>query len=145
MHIYVGIFTHLIARVALDEFSNIPLLTFTTKPASWPALAVKRFIDLVIAWPALILGLPVWVLIGVLIKIDSPGPVLFCQERCGLNGRRFTMYKFRSMVCAAEQRLAEVAGRNELSGPVFKIRNDPALPASDVFCVGQVVMKFLSC
>lgn len=125
--IAVGIFPHLVARATLEEFHNIPLLTFTTKPTDWLALMVKRGADLLIAWPALILGMPLWILIGLMIKMDSKGPVLFCQERCGLNSRRFTMYKFRSMVCDAEARIHEVMGGNELAGPVFKMRNDPRI------------------
>jgi exopolysaccharide biosynthesis polyprenyl glycosylphosphotransferase len=123
----IGIFPHLIARATLDEFSNVPLLTFTTRPTDWAALTIKRAVDFLIAWTALIFAMPLWVLIGVMIKIDSRGPILFCQERCGLNGRRFTMYKFRSMTSDAEVRMHEVASLNELKGPVFKMRNDPRI------------------
>jgi exopolysaccharide biosynthesis polyprenyl glycosylphosphotransferase len=123
--IAVGMFPHLIARASLEEFVHIPLLTFTTKPTSWFALGVKRVIDLGIAWTTVLAGLPLWLLIALIIKVGSKGPIFFCQERCGLNGRRFTMYKFRSMVVDAESRLQEVAKLNELSGPVFKARNDP--------------------
>lgn len=121
----VGMFPHLIARASLDEFGQIPLLTFTTKPTNWFALGVKRILDLVIGWSVALAGVPLWLLIAGAIKLDSPGPTFFCQERCGLNGRRFTMYKFRSMVHDAEARFAEVSSLNELSGPVFKARNDP--------------------
>jgi lipopolysaccharide/colanic/teichoic acid biosynthesis glycosyltransferase len=65
--------------------------------------------------------------VAVLIKILSPGPVFFVQERVGLNKRRFRMYKFRTMVADAEQKLSEVQHLNEVSGPVFKITNDPRL------------------
>ena len=123
--IAVGIFPHLIARATLEEFAHIPLLTFSTKPTNHFALAVKRLTDLLIAWPALILGIPIWLFIAVLIRVDSKGPVFFRQERCGVNGRRFTMYKFRSMVADAEQRQYELASYNELSGPVFKMTRDP--------------------
>ena len=125
--IAVGIFPHLIARATLEDFSNIPLLTFSTKPTNWAALLVKRGIDLIIAWSAVVFAMPFWLLIAVIIKLDSKGPVLFCQERCGLNGRRFTMYKFRSMVVDAELRKQQVLCLNELSGPVFKIKNDPRI------------------
>jgi lipopolysaccharide/colanic/teichoic acid biosynthesis glycosyltransferase len=64
---------------------------------------------------------------ALLIKLTSPGPVFFIQERVGLNKRRFRLFKFRTMVQGAEQRLAEVAHLNEVSGPVFKIKNDPRL------------------
>ena len=64
-------------------------------------------------------------LIALLIKLTSPGPVLFRQQRSGLNGRPFTIYKFRTMVTNAEQLKHELAAMNEMSGPVFKVTNDP--------------------
>jgi lipopolysaccharide/colanic/teichoic acid biosynthesis glycosyltransferase len=64
---------------------------------------------------------------ALLIKRSSPGPVFFVQERVGLNKRRFRLYKFRTMVADAEEKLAELEGLNELSGPVFKIKNDPRI------------------
>ena len=132
----VGIFPHLIARATLEEFSHIPLLTFTTKPTNWAALAAKRCVDLLIAWPALVIGLPFWTIIAILIKVDSSGPIFYCQERCGLSGRRFTMYKFRSMVADADARKGDVVEMNELSGPVFKIRKDPRITR-----VGRILRK----
>jgi exopolysaccharide biosynthesis polyprenyl glycosylphosphotransferase len=131
--IAVGIFPHLIARATLEDFANIPLLTFSTKPTNWAALMVKRIIDLSIAWSMLILAMPVWLLMTLIIKLDSKGPIFFCQERCGLNGRRFTMYKFRSMVADAELRMKEVFSQNELVGPVFKIKNDPRVTRAGKF------------
>ena len=68
-------------------------------------------------------------LLAALVKLTSPGPVLYRQTRCGLGGRRFTLTKFRSMVADAEQRQAELAALNEADGPVFKIRNDPRVTA----------------
>jgi FlaA1/EpsC-like NDP-sugar epimerase len=79
--IAVGIFPHLIARATLEDFSNIPLLTFSTKPTNWAALVIKRIVDLSIAWSALIFAMPLWVLTAIIIKFDSKGPVVFCQER----------------------------------------------------------------
>jgi lipopolysaccharide/colanic/teichoic acid biosynthesis glycosyltransferase len=64
-------------------------------------------------------------LIALLIKFTSPGPVLFRQQRSGINGRPFTIYKFRTMVTNAEQLKHELAAMNEMSGPVFKVSNDP--------------------
>jgi lipopolysaccharide/colanic/teichoic acid biosynthesis glycosyltransferase len=73
----------------------------------------------------LVLLAPLFLLVAVLVKLTSPGPVIYSQVRCGLNGRRFRLYKFRSMFKNAEQRRAEVAHLNELDGPVFKSSRDP--------------------
>ncbi len=86
---------------------------------------VKRVVDVVLATLGLCATLPLWFLIAVAIKLDSPGPILFIQERVGLGGRPFRFIKFRSMTADAESRRAELAHRNEVDGPVFKIRNDP--------------------
>lgn len=123
--IAVGMFPHVIARASLDELNHVPLLSFTTAPSNWFALSFKRVMDLLLAWSLLIAGIPLWLAIAVGIRLDSHGPVFFAQERCGLHGRRFTMYKFRSMIADAERRLSDIADLNELEGPVFKVRNDP--------------------
>ena len=86
---------------------------------------LKRFLDLVIATLGLVGSLPLWLVIGVAIKLDSRGPVFHVQERVGLNGRRFRFYKFRSMYIDAEERLHTLLEHNEATGPVFKMRNDP--------------------
>ena len=88
---------------------------------------VKRLMDLVLATLGLIGCAPLWLTLVIAIKLDSPGPAIFVQERVGLHGRRFRFYKFRSMYVDAEQRLAEVRARNEMDGPVFKIRQDPRI------------------
>jgi lipopolysaccharide/colanic/teichoic acid biosynthesis glycosyltransferase len=75
----------------------------------------------------LILLSPLFLLVGLLIKLSSNGRVFFSQERVGLNKRQFRIHKFRTMVPNAEKMLAELESLNELSGPVFKIRNDPRL------------------
>jgi exopolysaccharide biosynthesis polyprenyl glycosylphosphotransferase len=88
---------------------------------------VKRTIDVVFSLVTLILAAPLMGLIALMIKMESPGPVLFKQERVGRNGRRFMVYKFRSMVAGAEGRLAAVQHLNEADGPLFKIKEDPRL------------------
>jgi exopolysaccharide biosynthesis polyprenyl glycosylphosphotransferase len=90
----------------------------------WPRLA-KQIVDFVGALLLLvILGLPM-IVIAIALKMTSKGPILFRQERSGLNGKPFVMYKFRSMVTNAEQLKQELAALNEMSGPVFKVTNDP--------------------
>jgi len=126
----LSVFPHMIAKVQIEEFENIPLLTFTTLPTNEAALFMKRVIDVVLSFAALILGAPLIALIALLIKADSKGPVLFVQKRCGINGRSFSMYKFRSMHADAEKRLSDVRGGNEMDGPVFKMKNDPRITRS---------------
>jgi exopolysaccharide biosynthesis polyprenyl glycosylphosphotransferase len=90
-------------------------------------LAVKRGLDLLVGCLLLALALPVLALAALAIKATSPGPVLFPQLRCGLNSRRFLMLKLRTMYADAEERKRELQHLNEVSGPVFKIRNDPRI------------------
>lgn len=87
--------------------------------------ALKRLLDVVLASLGLLAMLPVCLGIILAIKLDSPGPAIFVQERVGRHGRRFRFYKFRSMYVNAEQKLPELQKHNEVDGPVFKIRNDP--------------------
>ena len=109
----------------LSEFDGVPLVTYSSVPAREAHLMLKRLVDVAIAGLALVLLLPLLALIALLIKHDSEGPVLFRQQRIGLNGRRFTLLKFRTMVVGAEARRAEFEPLNEMDGPVFKLRDDP--------------------
>lgn len=114
-----------ISRTTFDELYGRPVLVFRSVPEyAWQGV-IKQAIDICGA-VVLLLGAS-WVLAGaaLAIRLTSPGPVLFRQRRCGLNGRPFTMLKFRSMVSDAEQRKVELAVLNEMSGPVFKLSNDP--------------------
>jgi exopolysaccharide biosynthesis polyprenyl glycosylphosphotransferase len=86
---------------------------------------LKRLVDVLLATVGLIAALPIWVAITLAVKLDSPGPSIFVQERVGQHGRRFRFYKFRTMYIDADRRLAEVWLQNEVEGPVFKMRNDP--------------------
>ncbi len=116
-----------ISRTSLDDFYGRPILVFRTVPeASWQS-AFKQLIDLVGAGLVLVLLSPVFVFLAFLVKLTSRGPILFRQQRSGLNGQPFTIYKFRTMVSNAEQVKAELAALNEMKGPVFKITNDPRI------------------
>jgi exopolysaccharide biosynthesis polyprenyl glycosylphosphotransferase len=86
---------------------------------------LKRVTDLVATTVGLLIVWPVIVAIALAIKLDSPGPVLYRQERVGKDGRLFRIFKFRSMYTNAEQRRAELSDLNEATGPLFKMRNDP--------------------
>jgi len=99
--------------------------------------AFKRSLDLIVALAGLVLLSPLFLLIGLAIKLDSPGPVLFTQPRVGRGGREFTIHKFRSMRQGAEEEKEELADLNETNGPIFKIRDDPRLTR-----VGRVLRRW---
>ncbi len=109
------------------EIDGLPLISFDTTPADPWQLAIKRVGDIFFALAALLLLLPFFPILAALIKGTSLGPVFFRQVRIGLNGRQFVLYKFRSMVLDAEARQKSLEPFNELSGPVFKMTNDPRL------------------
>jgi exopolysaccharide biosynthesis polyprenyl glycosylphosphotransferase len=92
-----------------------------------PSALFKRTLDISLSVFMIIFFFPLFIVAAAAIKITSPGPFLFIQERLGLNKRRFPLYKFRTMVQDAEKNLCELEDRNEMSGPVFKIRNDPRI------------------
>jgi exopolysaccharide biosynthesis polyprenyl glycosylphosphotransferase len=112
-------------HVFVEHLGHVPLLTFASTPQNDFALAFKRLVDVVIAAIALILVSPIFLMLAILIKLTSPGPVFYRQTRCGLGGRLFTLLKFRSMVANADQLLSDMEQMNEVDGPVFKMRNDP--------------------
>jgi exopolysaccharide biosynthesis polyprenyl glycosylphosphotransferase len=90
----------------------------------WP-MVCKQLLDIFISSLLLIMLAPIFLIVAILIKLDSTGPVFFVQERVGLNKRRFRMYKFRTMAGDAEKRQSDLESLNEAEGPVFKIKNDP--------------------
>ena len=128
-----GFFQTQVSRTTLDEFYGRPVLVFRSAPeASWQGI-IKQVIDWTGALLLLIALSPVLLLTAIMVKRTSPGPIWFRQERAGLNGRPFTMLKFRSMVSNAEQRKVELEALNEMSGPVFKVTNDPRITPIGVF------------
>jgi exopolysaccharide biosynthesis polyprenyl glycosylphosphotransferase len=133
----LDVFPHTRARVDVGDLDGVPLLTFSTAPSSQLMLAAKRGLDLVLSLVLLAAALPVMGAIALAIKASSRGRVLFRQTRCGLNGRRFTLYKFRTMVEDAEGRRDELAHLNEMDGPVFKLRADPRVTS-----LGRLLRRF---
>ena len=119
------LFPHMQAKVELEELDGMPLLSFSPAPSSVLALAAKRVLDIALAFLLLVVGLPVIVAIAVAIKLTSGGNVLYRQTRCGLNGRLFTLYKFRTMEEGAHEKRRELLALNEMTGPAFKLRRDP--------------------
>jgi exopolysaccharide biosynthesis polyprenyl glycosylphosphotransferase len=115
------------SQVYLEKFHDLELLSLSSTPESELLLFLKRVFDLSFAAFSLVLLSPLMVLVAAAIRVSSPGTILFKQTRCGLGGRRFTLYKFRSMINNAEQLKAELHQLNDLDGPVFKLRDDPRI------------------
>jgi exopolysaccharide biosynthesis polyprenyl glycosylphosphotransferase len=107
----------------------------TTYPAIHDGLPmmIKRIVDIVGSFVILTFLTPLFLIVSLMIKLTSTGPVFFLQERVGYNKRRFRIFKFRSMVPGAEELMVELENLNELSGPVFKIRNDPRVTPLGMF------------
>jgi exopolysaccharide biosynthesis polyprenyl glycosylphosphotransferase len=122
----IDFFPHVNSTLSLDRFGPIPLLTFSATPYDEVRLLVKRLTDILIAAAGLMVLSPFMVLVGILIRLSSPGPAIFTQERCGLNGRRFRFFKFRSMVWNAEELKAALAHLTTRE-TAFKIPDDPRI------------------
>ena len=123
--VVVDFYSRVIAKPEFENFHGIPLLAFSTTPERSLELFLKRMADLIFSIFLLILLTPLFLIISILIKLTSPGPVFFKQTRSGLAGRKFILYKFRSMVQDAEEKLPEILHLNERNGPAFKLKNDP--------------------
>jgi exopolysaccharide biosynthesis polyprenyl glycosylphosphotransferase len=125
------------SRTSFDDFYGWPVLVFRSTPdSSWPRV-LKQLLDTVGSFLLIVILSPLLAAIALVIKLTSPGPILFRQLRSGINGRPFTIYKFRTMVSNAEQLKHELASMNEMSGPVFKVSNDPRITS-----IGRVLRKY---
>jgi exopolysaccharide biosynthesis polyprenyl glycosylphosphotransferase len=112
-------------QMHVEELDGIPLIsTRTLSIAGWNFF-FKRLFDIVFSGFIAIVALPLGLLIALLIRLDSPGPVIYAQTRVGKNGQQFKFYKFRSMVIDADERREQIACLNESSGPLFKMKDDP--------------------
>lgn len=127
VHLRLAPFEKTISRLELVEAAGGDYLRFTTAPRSGVGLAAKRILDVVGALLLLALLSPLLLLTALLVRLTSRGAAIFRQERAGMNGRTFTLYKFRTMVDGAEKDRAQLEGRNEMDGPVFKIKEDPRI------------------
>ncbi|MBD3289380.1 exopolysaccharide biosynthesis polyprenyl glycosylphosphotransferase [candidate division KSB1 bacterium] len=125
-----------IAHVRQTNFNGFPLLEFETFHAKEWELFIKRFMDIIFSISFLILTLPVFIITALAIKLTSRGPVFFSQIRSGVNGRKFTLYKFRSMIVGADMKKKHLEQTNEMDGPVFKMKKDPR-----VTIVGRIIRK----
>lgn len=125
-----------IARPTFESIGGSLVLVFRSAPEwSWQRLA-KSVIDRLSALILIILSSPLWLIVAIGIKWSSKGSIFFKQNRSGLHGHPFEMYKFRTMSMDAEERKKELAEKNEMDGPVFKVKNDPR-----VFRFGQFLRK----
>jgi len=118
------VFPASLAKPQFEDASEFPAVAMAVAPEGG-RLIIKRLVDIAGSLTALIVFAPVMLLAALAIKLTSPGPVIFAQERWGLNKRRFRMYKFRTMILDAEARQPALEHLNEATGPVFKIRHDP--------------------
>jgi exopolysaccharide biosynthesis polyprenyl glycosylphosphotransferase len=116
-----------VARWHVDELNGLPMVTIRSGPAEGWQLLINRFIDVCGSALLLVALAPLLLTVALLIKLTSPGTVLFKQERVGLNKRRFRLLKFRTMRDDAEKTQASLEMLNEANGPVFKIKNDPRI------------------
>ena len=132
----VDFFPHVNSTVSLDRFGSTPLLTFSAAPYDEIRLLVKRLTDIAAAAAGLVVLAPFIAVIAILIRLTSPGPVIFRQVRCGLNGRRFLFYKFRSM-CRNAEELRPALEHLNTRETVFKIPHDPRLTS-----IGRYLRKF---
>ncbi len=112
-------------RLTVEDLEGLPVLSYASTPQAVLPLVAKRAFDVAASALALAVLSPLLMLVALAVRLDSPGPVLFRQRRVGLNGRQFTLYKFRSMRVGAEAERARLAALNEMDGPVFKLREDP--------------------
>jgi exopolysaccharide biosynthesis polyprenyl glycosylphosphotransferase len=125
--VMADVFDVQVARMELVEFAGLPLLTLhPVARDEWKDI-LKRMMDLVISVSSLPVLLPLTAAIAIAIRLDSPGPVFFIQQRVGLNKRLFPMFKFRTMVDGSDRMQKEFEHMNEAKGPIFKITNDPRI------------------
>lgn len=127
VRVYSDLFNESLSKSVSGEIGEEPILSlYRTTTVRWQMI-VKNAIDFLGALTLLIIASPLLLILSLLIKFSSPGPILFVQERVGLNKRRFKMLKFRTMFSDAEERQKELEVSNEANGPVFKMKNDPRI------------------
>jgi len=132
----VDFFPHINSDVYLERLAFTPLLTFSAAPHDELRLLAKRFIDCLVAGAALLVLAPFMLLVALAIRLTSPGPVVFRQVRCGLNGRQFVFYKFRSM-CQNAASMRDAVAHLSVRSTATKIPDDPRLTP-----IGRYLRKF---
>ncbi|MDD4050906.1 MAG: sugar transferase, partial [candidate division Zixibacteria bacterium] len=127
---------HPISKPYPTRFMDFPAVVYSSAPEDRLQMSIKACLDRLLGIFALLLSIPAGIITAAAIKLEDRGPVFFKQVRSGKNGKPFTMYKFRTMVPDAEKLKARLMDRNEMSGPVFKIANDPRITR-----IGAVLRK----
>ena len=131
--IVADLFSIGLVKSGLSYFGGMPLVHFQTPPGDRWELYIKRVLDILVSLLLLIVMSPLFLILALLVKLSSSGPIFFIQKRVGLNGRLFNLYKFRSMLDNAEERLQELLPLNELQGPAFKMKDDPRVTKVGAF------------
>lgn len=135
--IAANLFSLGLVKSGTSHFGDVPLIHFQPPPGDRWELSLKRIFDLLMASFLLVLVSPLFIFLALIIKFDTKGHIFFKQKRVGLNGRIFTLYKFRSMVHNAEDQLESLSKDNLMSGPAFKIENDPRVTK-----IGKFIRKY---
>ena len=123
-------------EVRVGSFAGFTVVTYSINHFDYRRMIVKRLIDIVGGLVGCLITIVITPFVALAIRLDSPGPVLFAQTRIGKNGRRFKIYKFRSMYTDAEARKKELEALNEMQGLMFKMENDPRITK-----VGKFIRK----
>jgi len=123
--------------ISVNYIGITPLVTYYESFEHGSDSMIKRYVDIIVSSVILILLLPLFIIIAILIKLDSPGSIFYVSRRSGRKGRVFNMYKFRSMVKDAEKQREALSDKSEVKGPIFKIRRDPRLTK-----VGKILRKY---
>jgi len=124
-------------RGVSERFTEVPLRTLAGASPKEAHLVLKRLLDIGVSSVGLLVLSPLLLLLALLVRLTSPGPILYRQTRCGLAGRRFTLFKFRTMVANAQALREDLEPLNEMDGPVFKIAEDPRCTS-----LGRFLRKF---
>jgi len=121
----------------IDRIGEVPIVTLHRESLPSASLFLKRLLDVTGAALSLMLASPLLAIVALLIRLDSPGPIVYAAERTGAKGRRFRCYKFRSMVTDAEHLKEDLRARNQREGPIFKIDDDPRITR-----IGRVIRRY---
>jgi exopolysaccharide biosynthesis polyprenyl glycosylphosphotransferase len=133
----IRIFQPTVSQARSVQINGVPAIKYSSVPEQSVAVRLKGILDRIGSFFGILLISPILAVVSLLIKLDSKGPVLFKQTRTGKNGRVFELWKFRTMIVEAENQKKELEKFNEMSGPVFKIANDPRVTG-----IGRILRKY---